>query len=247
MMRSNNTILAYLAIAFYLVVLTGCEPPISGSNEANPFIIKSSLELGNDRQLDYWLLLPENFDSTETYPAVLAIPPGKQSFDEIEWAINLYYIRQSIQRNWLVISPAAPQGIKFHEGSESTIPLLFSEIEKNYHIEESRYHLAGISNGGISAFRLGTLYPGRFQSITVFPGMPTETDKNRLQNLAEIPVTMNVGALDATEWVAETEQTVRILDSLGIAVSYKKWENDGHVIIGLTAAYLFDLFEEHRP
>jgi hypothetical protein len=60
-------------------------------------------------------------------------------------------------------------------------------------------------------------------------------------------LTMYVGAADAADWILETEQTASTLDSLGIAVEYKKWENNGHVITSLTPTYLFDLFESHRP
>jgi len=239
--------LYYSLVAFLcFLIINSCEPPLQSSDEANPFIKKQSLELDSGMQLDYWLLLPESFDSTQTYPAILTFPPSTQSLDQVEWAINAYYVRQSIQRNWLVISPAAPAGIKYYEGAETYIPLLLNEIKQNYHIEQKKYHLAGISNGGTSAFRVGTLYPEYFQSLTVFPGVPTETDKQRLQNLQAIPVTMYVGALDDADLIEETEQTVHTLDSLGTTIEYKKWENNGHVITSLTPGILFVVFESYR-
>ena len=245
-MRVKSTIFHFVVISLCVFVANRCEPPLQSTEEANPFIKIRSLMLDNSRQLDYWLLLPENFDSTKTYPALLTFPPGTQSLDQVAWAINSYYIRQSIQRNWLVISPAAPDEIKFFEGAEQYVPLLLNEIEENYHIEENKYHLAGISNGGISAFRVGTLYPDYFLSLTVFPGVPTDTDKKRLHNLRQIPVTMYVGASDAADWITQTEQTVHLLDSIGTAVDYKKWENNGHVITSLTPTDLFDLFDSYR-
>jgi predicted peptidase len=245
-MRIKIVLLHSLAVLGCLLSVNSCEPPLQSSDEANPFIKKRSLKLDNGMELKYWVLLPESFDSTQVYPAVLTFPPSTQSLDQVEWAVNAYYVRQSIQRNWLVICPSAPQGIKYHEGAEAYIPLLLNKIEQNYHIEKNKYHLAGISNGGISAFRVGTLYPEYFQSLTVFPGVPTETDKQRLQNLQDILVTMYVGALDDADLIAQSEQTVQILDSLGVSVEYKKWENNGHVITSLTPVYLLDVFESYR-
>jgi predicted peptidase len=235
-------------IFFLFLLLAGsCETPTSGNAEANPFIKQLSLKLDATHYLDYWLILPECFDSTRSYPAVLALPPGNQSISQVEWAVKLYYIRQSIQRNWIVISPAAPEGIKFYEGSETLIPLLLNEVDKKYHIEADKCHLAGVSNGGISAFRLAILYPERFQSVTVFPGVPSEDDKSFLYKLLGMPVSMFVGANDTAEWIEETEETVHTLDSLGVTIEYKKWENNGHVITDLTPAYLFNLLDSYRP
>jgi len=239
--------LSILILVIFLMAFAGCEPEITSNEESNPYIKRNSLFLSEVMILNYLVLMPESYDSTLSYPVLLALPPGAQSINEVEWAINLYYIRQSIQRNWLIVSPVAPNGNLFHEGSEVFIPFLLDEIEQSIHVEGGKFHLAGISNGGISAFRLATGYPDKFQSITVFPGIPLESDTPYLDNMAGMNITMYVGENDALEWVSGTEQTVQALDLLGLNVSHRIWANNGHVITSLKPEFLFDLFESYRP
>lgn len=243
---SNIDILILIGLLFIFVPLAGCEPEITPSEEGNPYVTNQSLELNKSLILNYLVLMPESFDSTLSYPVLLALPPGAQSINEVEWAVNLYYIRQSIQRNWIVISPIAPEGILFHEGSEVYIPMLLDEIEKSFHVEEGKYHIAGISNGGISAFRLATAYPERFKSVTVFPGIPLESDERYLNKMVDMAITLYVGQNDDPDWVNGTEQTAGILDSLGAEVVYKVWPANGHVITSLKPTDLFDLFDAYR-
>ncbi len=40
--------------------------------------------------------------------------------------------------------------------------------------EGGKGHLAGVSYGGLSAYRVITEYPDRFLSLTVLPGVPPE-------------------------------------------------------------------------
>ncbi len=239
-------IATYLLVIIYIMTLIGCEAEITPPEDGNPYVKRQTLELSSSERLNYVILFPESYDSTLSYPALLALPPGSQSINEVEWAINLYYIRQSIQQNWIVINPIAPEDKLFHEGSEVYIPILLDEVEKSLKIEGDKFHLAGISSGGISGFRLATVYPERFQSLTVFPGLPLESDQKHLDRLVDMSITMYVGENDASEWVNGTEQTAHELDSLGVTVSYKIWANDGHVITSLNPEFLFDLFETYR-
>ena len=82
--------------------------------------------------------------------------------------------------------------------------------------------------------------------MTVFPGLPLESDQPHLDRLVDMSVTMYVGENDAAEWVSGTEYTTQLLDSLGVAASYKIWAGNGHVITSLNPAFLFDLFNTYR-
>jgi len=82
--------------------------------------------------------------------------------------------------------------------------------------------------------------------MTVFPGLPLESDQRHLDNLVDMSVTMYVGEKDASEWVEGTRQTAHLLDSLDVDANYKIWPANGHVISSLTPEFLFDLFDTYR-
>ena len=243
----NLSLTILFPLIYGIIILTGCEPEITPSEQGNPYQKNRSLIINPSVSLQYQILLPESFDSTLAYPAVLALPPGAQSINEVEWAINLYYIQQSIQRNWLVISPVAPEGVRFHEGSEVYIPVLLDDVMKSFKIENAKFHLAGISSGGTSAFRVATEFPERFKSLTVFPGVPLEEDQAFLGNMINMIVTMYVGENDDEDWVSASEKTADSLDSLGVDVTFQIWSDNSHVISSLSSSYLFDLFDSYRP
>ena len=72
----------------------------------------------------------------------------------------------------MVVSPVAPNGELYFEGSERLIPGFLDYVGMWVTAEGGGIHLSGISSGGISAFRVATQHPDRFRSLTVFPGFP---------------------------------------------------------------------------
>ena len=235
-------------IGFFIIILlfAGCTSDLLSPEEANPYMRYVNMEIDPLTQMTVALIEPECYNASLSYPVLIALPPGDQTKSQVQWAIDTYYIRQSIQRQWIVVSPSAINDVLYHEGSEAYIPMLLEAVELSYQVEGDQFHLAGISNGGTSAFRIATLYPDRFQSLTVFPGVPLEVDFQRLNRIVNIPITMYVGALDDSELIAEMDSTVSRLETLGAQVTYRKWANDGHVITSLTPEHMFDLFDSYR-
>jgi poly(3-hydroxybutyrate) depolymerase len=128
----------------------------------------------NGHTIDYALVLPDRFDKTKPYSVLLALPPGDQSRQLVEAGLNLYWEAEAKRRGWVVISPAAPEGESFYTGLDKELPSLLDEVAKFVLFEGGKAHLAGVSNGGLSAYRVITEFPGRFLSLTVLPGIPPD-------------------------------------------------------------------------
>ena len=236
-------------VLILLIFITiGCNKTLNTGLDNNPYYFYLGIPLQNNKVLEFALILPEYFSRDQSYPVLLALPPGYQTRAGMEWAVEKYWIRQSIQRNWIVVSPVAPGGQYFHKGSELYISTLMDTIQHRYNVEGEKFHVAGISNGGISSFRIAIQYTNRIQSLTVFPGFPpTEADYALLNRLINIPVTMYVGALDSPDWIDEMDSTATILQNIGVQVTFKIFPGEGHVINSLTSEMLFDLLEDLRP
>jgi len=196
------------------------------------------LTTSRGKQLEYFLSLPEDFDLEKTCRTILAIPPGEQT-RELEGAYS-NWSDYFTKKGWVTVSPVAPDGKLFFQGSERYLPYLMDTLQKELKIFGDKFYLLGTSNGGISAFRVSTLYPERFHSITVMPGWPKPADENRLYKIIGIPVNFIVGEYDE-RWRAKSEEFTDTLTSMGGDVSYEVISSAGHMAFH---AYPLDKLEE---
>ena len=96
---------------------------------------------------------------------------------------------------FVVVSTVAP-GVLFFRGSGRQIPAFLDEIQRSLPIA-GPVHLTGISNGGLSAFRVTGFPAPLFQWVTVLPSFPpTVEDLKNLSELKHMRITMFVGKTD---------------------------------------------------
>jgi len=202
----------------------------------------------NNTSLQYAVILPNNFDANNSYPILLALPPGAQSREMVDVGLSSYWEIEAKRRGWIVLSPVAPNGTLFFKGSEAFLPEFLDRTAAQYPPEDGMYHIAGISNGGISAFRIALNNPERFKSIMAIPGFPpTDDELNNLDALKDKPIAMFVGQNDSSSWVKRMEQTEQALIDVGAQVTFEIVPNEGHVIRSLAGGEkLFDLLESFR-
>lgn len=193
--------------------------------------------------LDYGLIVPEGFVVGEVYPVLLALPPGSQTRSLVGIGLDSYWRWEPPGRGWVVISPAAPDGELFFQGSERYMPEFLARMTGLFEPEGGKVHVAGISNGGLSAFTIATTFPEWVHSVVVLPGYarPGEPFDN-LHRLKDIPVHMFVGAED-TPWVSQAQATADRLTELGGTVSLEFVPDEGHVIQSLTGEQLYELLD----
>jgi pimeloyl-ACP methyl ester carboxylesterase len=197
--------------------------------------------------LTYALVLPPDFNPAKSYPVLLALPPGAQTRSMVDAGLDLYWRDGAYRYGWIVVSPAAPNGTLFFRGSETLVPEFLDQIMAMYPPEGGQFHLAGISNGGLGAFRVAINNPDRFASLIGVPGFPpTNEDFAMLERLVNIPVALHVGETDTT-WLAEMERTEAALAELGGMVSLTVAAGEGHVIQSLVGGdELFAFLEAAR-
>jgi pimeloyl-ACP methyl ester carboxylesterase len=197
--------------------------------------------------VEYAVVTPPGFEPGDAVPVVLALPPGGQDRDTTERVTAQIYATEASARGFVVLSPVAP-GALFFQGSEDLIPGFLDATAVSYPPLGDRYLLAGVSNGGLSAFRVIGAQPDRFAALFVFPGYPSsDEDRARLTDLAGIPVQMYVGG-DDTGWVTPMQATLTALRDAGIEADLEVVEGEGHIISQLgDGKALFDFFDQHRP
>ncbi len=205
-----------------------------------------NITMSDGTEITYALILPNGFDPAQQYPVLLAMPPGGQDVNLTVSVAESTYAPEALARGWVVLSPAAPDGTLFFQGSEQYIPE-FLEAHAWIKPEGGRYHLAGISNGGRSAFRVAALNPDSYASMVVFPGFPeSDEDRDTLRDLANIPFAMFVGGEDPG-WQGPMAEARDTLESLGADVAFEIREGEGHVMASLSDGVdIFDFLDSAR-
>ena len=178
--------------------------------------------------LSYAVNVPDGFAVGDVAPLLLAFPGGSQSLDGVLAIMQGTYAAEAQRLGWVVVSPAAPDGVRFFDGSETLLPGFVDWIETWVVPEGGAPHVIGPSNGGISSFRYAIANPDRAQSVVVFPGFPRgDADRAALGNIADIPVRLYAGETD-TQWVENGETTFATLTELGGDVELTVFDGEAH-------------------
>ncbi len=196
----------------------------------------------------YKLILPKDYDPEKAYPAVLAFPPGSQTADMVLTTMERNWRGEAEKRGYIVIIPAAPNGRLFIEEGARVFPEFIEQMLREIKIKDNKFHIAGMSNGGLSAFHIAASYPRYFWSVTGFPGYLPEPTTERVSALAKMCINMHVGELD-TGWLNSMQRQAADFRAKGYAVKFTAERGQGHVIGTLTgtgAARLFDEIDAAR-
>lgn len=199
--------------------------------------------------LHYKVVLPNDYDPAHAYPAVLAFPPGRQTMDMVQFTLMDNWALEAQRRGYIVVIPAAPGGELFFEGGSKAFPEFLDKLLAGYKIRDNKFYVAGLSNGGISAFHVAASYPRYFLSVIGFPGYLADPTPERVQALAGMCIFMHAGERDGG-WVSSMRKQADEFRSMGYHVCFTIEPGEGHVIRALAgsgAVRLFQELEEPRP
>ena len=197
----------------------------------------------------YKVVLPAGYDSTKSYPAIIALGGGPQTMNTVDGTLNRNFRAEAEKRGYIVVAPAAPDGQLFFEHGARIFPEFLKMIMADYKVQDGKFHIAGPSNGGIAAFHVAAANPQYFLSVTAFPGYMWEPTPARLLAISKMCVFMYVGEHDEYRWHGEMQQEVEFLRSRGTVARYTVEKGQPHrleTLAGANAGRLFDGFEETR-
>jgi len=211
---------------------------------ANAEVLEKSAVFAN-LKVDYRVVLPQGYDAARAYPAVLAFVGGGQRLDMVVNEINRTWKPEAERRGYIVVMPAAPNGQLFFQGGDRVFPQFLEQLFKDYKVENGKFHIAGHSNGGISAFHIAHQYPQYFRTITGFPGYLPEDSNAGIDRIKPMCVFLHVGGNDPS-WQSEMEAQLERFKQRGLRVRYQVEPNEPHLIQALQGTgvkRLFDQFE----
>jgi predicted esterase len=201
----------------------------------------------NDVLVHYKTVLPNGYDPAKAYPAIVALGGGPQTMNTVDGILSRNFRAEAEKRGYIVIAPAAPDGDLFFEDGADIFPEFLELIMKDYKIKDGKFHIAGPSNGGISALHIAAFNPQYFLSVTAFPGYMWEASTEKLLEISKMCVFMYVGEHDPYRWHSEMKKEAEFLRSNGTVARYSVEMGQPHrleTLAGENAGRLFDGFEE---
>ena len=196
--------------------------------------------------LYYKVILPKDYDATKEYPAVIAFPGGAQTMPMVDGMIARNLKLQADKHGYIVAVLSAPAAGRFYERGAVVFPAIIDKLLADYRIRGGKFHIAGISNGGLSSFHIAASYPKYFWSVTGFPGYLLDATDERVGALRGMCLNMHVGQLDAP-WLDTMQAQAAAFRAQGLKVRFTIEKGQGHVMTTLEgpgAARLFDQFDE---
>jgi predicted peptidase len=211
---------------WHIRLLAGCAV-LFGTNAHGATLVMSGTFGG--MKVDYKIILPKAFDPAQAYPTVLAFGGGPQTMVMVDTGLNRYWGAEAQKRGYIIVSPAAPNGQLFFENGAAIFPEFLDMILREYKVQGGRMHVAGFSNGGISAFHVASLYPKYFWSITGIPGLLNDATPAKVEALKPMCIYMDAGGND-TGWRGAMEQQSEMFRQKGYTVDFRVEENQNHVL-----------------
>jgi len=237
-MKQQHALCAALLASLFLVLAV---------QSASASVLDKADKIGKVT-LHYKVVLPNGYDPAKAYPTVIAFPGGEQSMDTVDGTLQRNWKDQAEKRGYIVIIPAAPNGTLFFEGGEKVFPEFFTKILADYNVLDKKFHIAGVSNGGLSAFHIAAIYPQYFWSVTGLPGFLPQPAPERVHALQGLCINMFAGQNDP-DWAQQEAEQAQAFRKMGMKVEIAVEQGQGHVMETLSgpgAARLFDQFEEAR-
>ncbi|HUI78142.1 MAG TPA: hypothetical protein VLY24_09505 [Bryobacteraceae bacterium] len=215
---------------------------LAASQSAGAKVIDQNTSIAG-MNLYFKVVLPKDYDAEKSYPAVLAFPPGGQDMQMVQVTLMQNWAGEAQRRGYIVVIPAAPSGGLFFEGGERVFPKFLDQLLSQYKIRGNRFYIAGMSNGGLSAFHIAASYPQYFLSVTGFPGYLPDATPPRIAALAKMCINMHVGELDSG-WRQDMQEQASLFRSKGMTVTITVEKGESHVIRALTGEGAVRLFDE---
>lgn len=194
--------------------------------------------------VDYHIILPENYDPSKSYPAMLAYPPGSQEVSTANWAISTFWGAAAKSKGWIIVVPVAPKNGWINHPSHHALNDLLKTVKEMYKIEGGKFHMVGFESGARPAATFALMSKQYFQSLTTVSGYSWDRwDTKSLESFKIMPVKMIVGGADP--YGLEINKQVQILfDKYKVRNDLEIIPNESRHLPGLWNAVLIDKIDD---
>ena len=175
----------------------------------------------------YKVVLPSGYDPAQTYPGVLVFTGGPQTLQMAGSTVETDWRQEAERRGYVIVSPGTPNGSLFFEDADRIFPEFLDAIIRDYKIRDGKLHIAGHSNGGLSAFHIAARYPKYFSTLTGYPGLLDGPDAAKMPAIKSLCIFMHVGDRDSG-WKGAMQQEAEAMRQQGFKIRITVEKNQVH-------------------
>jgi len=172
-------------------------------------------------RMSYALYVPENYEPSRAYPLIICLHGAGFAGDSYldRWAPRL-------GKDALLVCPTVGRWAWWSPMGEALVGAVLEEITAQYHIDENRIFLTGMSNGGIGVYLIGIFHADRFAAISpMASGIPEEIFAF-LKNFSTTGIYIIHGKKDQVMPVRLSRDISRFLKKEGISHIYREHERE---------------------
>ena len=192
-------------------------------------------------RVTYKLVLPDGYEPSKTYPLVLVFTGGPQTLQIATSTVEADWRKEAERRGYIVVAPASPNGELFFEGADRIFPAFLDQMLRDYRV--GNVHVAGHSNGGLSAFHIAAKFPMYFTTVIGYPGLLDGGDRALAGAIKDKCLFMHVGERD-DGWKGAMEDEARELASRGFRIRIAVEKNQLHRLKAAEVDLSRRLFDE---
>ncbi len=198
------------------------EPTIDPSLPQESGVYKLTLADG----LRYTLSLPEGYDSSESWPLVLALHYGGQVTPWYGRGVLEVLVEPALHElQPIIVAPDARHGTWGSNEAEADVLALLDYMMANYPIAEGKTLITGFSMGAMGTWHLAARNQERFAAAIPIAGQP---QTNTLTTVWEIPLYVINSEADEVIAIGATETAVEQLQTQGADVTFVAVPNLSH-------------------
>ncbi|MEP1093730.1 MAG: tetratricopeptide repeat protein [Cyclobacteriaceae bacterium] len=158
----------------------------------------AQIKARNGILIKYRLILPDNYDPSKAYPAMLAYPPGDQEEISADWAIEEFWGEEVRAKGWIIVVPVAPERGWINHPAHHALNDLLREVKNSHKIEGGKFHMLGFEAGARPAATFALMSKEYFHSLTTISSYAWERwDEDDLSDFKVMPVKIIVGDQDS--------------------------------------------------
>jgi predicted esterase len=175
------------------------------------------------KELTYSLYVPDSAQEGQPLPMVVILHGMGGRGD-----ITLQSWRERLNDEFIILCPSYPIGAWWTLSAEELVLQLIRETKMRVPVDPNRIFLAGLSNGALGTYMIGTFYPDYFAGVIPIAGAISEPHYlHFLINLSNTPVYSIQGQYDPMFPIQFSRRINKILTDMKYPITYREHTEKG--------------------
>ncbi len=175
------------------------------------------------KELTYSLYVPDSAQKGKPLPLIVILHGmgGRGDMTLQRW-------RKRLNDEFIILCPSYPIGAWWTLSAEELVLQLIRETKMRIAVDPNRIFLAGLSNGALGAYMIGTFYPDYFAGVIPIAGAISEPHYlHFLINLTNTPVYSIQGQYDPIFPIQFSHRINKILNDMKYSLTYREHTEKG--------------------